>query len=67
MVALGHGDADRVVACSSLRPGRHRHRRCGRRRLDRLFENTRYFRMRLRQLGFAVMGQDDSPVVPVLL
>ncbi|XP_039176407.1 serine palmitoyltransferase 3 isoform X1 [Crotalus tigris] len=39
----------------------------GRQRISQLAENTRYFRRRLRELGFIVYGNDDSPVVPLLL
>jgi serine palmitoyltransferase len=36
-------------------------------RLKRLHENANYFRNRVRELGFKVVGYADSPVVPVLL
>ncbi|XGW03352.1 hypothetical protein V3C99_014944 [Haemonchus contortus] len=39
----------------------------GAQRIERLARNARYFRLRLKQLGFIVYGSDDSPVVPVLL
>ncbi|PIO67762.1 aminotransferase, class I/II [Teladorsagia circumcincta] len=39
----------------------------GARRIEQLARNARYFRLRLKQLGFIVYGSDDSPVVPVLL
>ncbi|XP_007423981.2 serine palmitoyltransferase 3 [Python bivittatus] len=39
----------------------------GRQRINQLAENTRYFRRRLRELGFIIYGNDDSPVVPLLL
>lgn len=39
----------------------------GQRRLVQLARNSRYFRQKLRQLGLIVYGNDDSPVVPVLL
>jgi len=39
----------------------------GKKRLDQLLRNTRYFRQKLRQLGLIVYGNDDSPVVPVIL
>jgi len=39
----------------------------GQRRLEQLSRNSRYFRQRLRQMGLIVYGNDDSPVVPVLL
>lgn len=40
--------------------------RDGIRRLAQLRINTRYFRRRLREAGFMVIGNEDSPVVPVL-
>uniref|UniRef100_A0A914X6B7 serine C-palmitoyltransferase n=1 Tax=Plectus sambesii TaxID=2011161 RepID=A0A914X6B7_9BILA len=39
----------------------------GQERIRRLARNTRYFRRRLKQMGFIVYGSNDSPVVPVLL
>ncbi|XP_045620042.2 serine palmitoyltransferase 2 isoform X1 [Procambarus clarkii] len=39
----------------------------GRRRIQQLSRNVKYFRQRLRQMGFIVYGHDDSPVVPMLL
>ncbi|XP_075680521.1 serine palmitoyltransferase 2-like isoform X3 [Dermatophagoides pteronyssinus] len=39
----------------------------GRKRIQKLAHNSRYFRKKLRQLGFIVYGHDDSPVVPLLL
>ncbi|KAJ1104755.1 hypothetical protein NDU88_002164 [Pleurodeles waltl] len=32
-----------------------------------LAENTRYFRQRLKEMGFIIYGNDDSPVVPLML
>lgn len=39
----------------------------GQGRVATLARNTRYFRRRLKQLGFVVHGHKDSPVVPLLL
>lgn len=39
----------------------------GIRRICQLAENTRYFRARLKEMGFIIYGNDDSPVVPILL
>uniref|UniRef100_A0A8D0D1V6 serine C-palmitoyltransferase n=1 Tax=Sander lucioperca TaxID=283035 RepID=A0A8D0D1V6_SANLU len=36
-------------------------------RIHKLAENTRYFRARLKEMGFIIYGNDDSPVVPILL
>ncbi|KAF0300759.1 Serine palmitoyltransferase 2 [Amphibalanus amphitrite] len=38
----------------------------GRRKIDTLARNSHYFRQRLRQMGFIVYGNDDSPVVPLM-
>uniref|UniRef100_A0A673BXQ0 serine C-palmitoyltransferase n=1 Tax=Sphaeramia orbicularis TaxID=375764 RepID=A0A673BXQ0_9TELE len=39
----------------------------GIRRIRQLAENTRYFRARLKEMGFIIYGNNDSPVVPILL
>ncbi|KAK6169520.1 hypothetical protein SNE40_020560 [Patella caerulea] len=39
----------------------------GLRRIRQLAWNTRYFRRRLREYGFIVYGNKDSPVVPILI
>ena len=39
----------------------------GQARIKRISENTRYFRQKLVNMGFIVYGNDDSPVVPVML
>uniref|UniRef100_A0A8C6U2P7 serine C-palmitoyltransferase n=1 Tax=Neogobius melanostomus TaxID=47308 RepID=A0A8C6U2P7_9GOBI len=36
-------------------------------RLRQLSENTIYFRQRLREMGFIIYGNNDSPVVPLML
>uniref|UniRef100_A0A7N6A278 serine C-palmitoyltransferase n=1 Tax=Anabas testudineus TaxID=64144 RepID=A0A7N6A278_ANATE len=36
-------------------------------RIRQLAENSRYFRARLKEMGFIIYGSDDSPVVPILL
>lgn len=36
-------------------------------RIQRLADNSRYFRKRLKQMGIIVYGDDDSPVIPILL
>jgi serine palmitoyltransferase len=41
--------------------------RDGEERIERLARNARYFRLRLKQMGFIVYGSDDSPVVPVMI
>ena len=38
----------------------------GRKKLDSLAENTRYFRERLTELGFLLIGHKESAVVPLL-
>ena len=39
----------------------------GRQRIQRISDNSTYFRRRLKELGFIVYGHDDSPVIPMLL
>ena len=39
----------------------------GFKRIIQLARNVRYFRQRLKQLGFIVYGNDDSPVTPLIL
>ncbi|XP_040016735.1 serine palmitoyltransferase 2b [Gasterosteus aculeatus] len=36
-------------------------------RIRRLSENTTYFRRKLREMGVVIYGNDDSPVVPMML
>ncbi|XP_055853741.1 serine palmitoyltransferase 2 [Episyrphus balteatus] len=39
----------------------------GRRKIEQLARNTRYFRRRLAQMGVITYGHEDSPVVPMLV
>jgi serine palmitoyltransferase len=39
----------------------------GRHKLHSLRDNSNYFRMRLREMGLQVLGQYDSPIMPVML
>lgn len=39
----------------------------GRMKLQALRDNSNYFRMRLREMGLQVLGQYDSPIMPVML
>lgn len=39
----------------------------GRSRIRRLAENTVYFRRRMLEMGFIIYGNNDSPVVPMML
>ncbi|XP_062973977.1 serine palmitoyltransferase 2 [Elgaria multicarinata webbii] len=39
----------------------------GKLRIQQLAENTRYFRRRLKENGFIIYGNEDSPVVPLML
>uniref|UniRef100_A0A8C8ES72 serine C-palmitoyltransferase n=1 Tax=Oncorhynchus tshawytscha TaxID=74940 RepID=A0A8C8ES72_ONCTS len=39
----------------------------GRDRVQQLAENTLYFRRRLTEMGFIIYGNNDSPVVPMML
>lgn len=38
----------------------------GPRRIKQLAENTKYFRSKLTELGYHILGNDDSPVVPIM-
>ncbi|XP_074602557.1 serine palmitoyltransferase 2-like [Brevipalpus obovatus] len=39
----------------------------GKDRIARLAQNSKYFRQKLKQMGFIVYGNNDSPVVPLLI
>lgn len=39
----------------------------GKRRIEALARNTRYFRRKLAQIGVIIYGHEDSPVVPLLV
>ena len=39
----------------------------GQKRIEQLKWNTQYFRQRLQEKGFIIYGNDDSPVVPLLI
>ncbi|XP_061646536.1 serine palmitoyltransferase 3 isoform X2 [Phyllopteryx taeniolatus] len=39
----------------------------GIRRIRQLSQNTRYFRAKVKKMGFIIYGNEDSPVVPILL
>jgi serine palmitoyltransferase len=39
----------------------------GAQRIQRLHDNSNYFRDRLRELGFFVFGDTDSPIIPMML
>ncbi|TMW54816.1 hypothetical protein DOY81_000049 [Sarcophaga bullata] len=39
----------------------------GRKKINQLARNTRYFRKRLAQMGVIIYGHEDSPVVPMLV
>jgi len=39
----------------------------GEKRLKKLARNTRYFRRRLNQIGVIIYGNEDSPIVPMLV
>ncbi|GMT10576.1 hypothetical protein PFISCL1PPCAC_1873 [Pristionchus fissidentatus] len=41
--------------------------RIGITKAEQLLRNTRYFRARLKQMGFIIYGHDDSPVVPLMM
>eukprot|EP01102_Stenamoeba_stenopodia_P019558 TRINITY_DN7425_c0_g1_i2.p1 TRINITY_DN7425_c0_g1~~TRINITY_DN7425_c0_g1_i2.p1 ORF type:complete len:536 (+),score=105.45 TRINITY_DN7425_c0_g1_i2:85-1692(+) len=39
----------------------------GQRRLESLRNNSNYFRTRLKELGYQVFGDEDSPIVPMMI
>lgn len=39
----------------------------GLQRVRQLAKNTRYFRQRLNEMGFIIYGNEESPVIPLLL
>uniref|UniRef100_A0A2I9LPR3 serine C-palmitoyltransferase n=1 Tax=Centruroides hentzi TaxID=88313 RepID=A0A2I9LPR3_9SCOR len=39
----------------------------GRKRIAQLAHNTQYFRQKLKEMGFIIYGNKDSPVVPLML
>lgn len=39
----------------------------GRKRINQLASNVKYFRKKLKALGCVVYGNDDSPVIPMLV
>ncbi|XP_056423854.1 serine palmitoyltransferase 3-like isoform X2 [Hyla sarda] len=53
----------RVMKCIMGRDGTL----TGQQRVNQLAENTRYFRQKLRDLNLIIYGNEDSPVVPVLM
>jgi len=39
----------------------------GKQKLQSLRDNSNYFRMRLEDMGLQVLGQYDSPIIPIML
>lgn len=39
----------------------------GQKRIEALARNTRYFRKRIAQMGLIAYGNEDSPVIPILV
>jgi serine palmitoyltransferase len=39
----------------------------GKRKIQALRDNSNYFRMRLQDMGLQVLGQYDSPIMPIML
>ncbi|XP_070578589.1 serine palmitoyltransferase 2-like [Ptychodera flava] len=58
--------AKQIIACTKVIMGLDGTNK-GRERIRQLHWNTRYFRRRLHEMGFIIYGNDDSPVVPLLL
>ncbi|CAG0894815.1 unnamed protein product [Cyprideis torosa] len=58
--------AQQIISTTRIIQGEDMHDE-GKRRIRLLLANSRYFRRRLKQEGFQVLGDDDSPVVPILI
>ncbi|XP_077179458.1 serine palmitoyltransferase 2 isoform X2 [Paroedura picta] len=39
----------------------------GKQRIQQLSENTKYFRKHLKRMGFILYGNDDSPIIPLMV
>lgn len=57
--------AQQIISSLKIILGRGKEK--GPNRLEILQRNTRYFRTKLRELGFIVIGNDDSPVIPLMV
>lgn len=40
---------------------------CAAQRINALRENGNFFRQRLKEMGFRIIGSEDSPVIPLML
>ena len=57
--------AQQIISSLNIILGRGKEK--GPNRLEILQRNTRYFRTKLRELGFIIIGNDDSPVIPLMV
>ncbi|CAA0831771.1 Long chain base biosynthesis protein 2b [Striga hermonthica] len=58
--------AQQIISCMKVILGEDGSSR-GPQKLDRLRENSNFFRSELRKMGFEVLGDKDSPIIPVML
>ncbi|KAI3413687.1 Serine palmitoyltransferase 2 [Globodera pallida] len=65
-LAMSPPVAQQVLTSMSIIMGRDNSDQ-GRLRIEHLARNTRYFRLRLKKMGFIVYGSNDSPVIPIMI
>lgn len=58
--------AQTIITSMSIMMGKD-HSEEGRKRINQLASNVKYFRRKLKALGCVVYGHDDSPVIPMLV
>lgn len=58
--------AQTVITSMSMIMGKHNSSQ-GRKQINQLASNVKYFRRKLQALGCVVYGNDDSPVIPMLV
>lgn len=58
--------AQTIITSMSMIMGK-KHGEEGRKRINQLASNVKYFRKKLKALGCVVYGNDDSPVIPMLV
>lgn len=64
--AIAPGAAQQIISALALMTGEDGTDR-GRRKIRQLHDNANYFRRRLREMGLDVLGDWNSPVMPIML
>ncbi|KAL6576232.1 serine palmitoyltransferase component [Orobanche hederae] len=59
--------AQQIISSMKVILGEDGSSRAGPQKLARLRENSNFFRSELRKMGFEVLGDNDSPVIPIML